>query len=59
MLDLIKPLDANYMPQNIISFNEELSTGELRAFQMTTKQKAQKNPLLFPMQANETRKLLP
>ena len=46
------------MPQNVIMFNEELSTGELRAFQMTTKRKAQKHPLRFPMQANETRKLL-
>ena len=37
MLDLIKPLDANYMPQNIISFNEKLSKGELRAFKMIAK----------------------
>ena len=46
------------MPQNIIMFNEELSTGELRTFQMTTKRKAQKLPLLFPMQDNETIKIL-
>ena len=37
MLDLLKPLNENYMPQNITLLNEELSTGELRDFQMKTK----------------------
>ena len=54
MLDLIKPINAHYMPQNITLFNEELSTGGLRAFQITKKW-SQKHPLLSLMQANETK----